>query len=408
MKRLISAAALAMCSGELLGQVAYDFTLVNAILPNAAETYLFDINDNGLAIGTTLGTTPIGTSYVGFSWSPAAGPVQHDLNWPRGINNGATAVASGVVRNVVTGQTWTLPLLPGTYIVPYPGDINDAGVAVGMVQTCNCSNSGGALQIPYVWDAVNGARTISVPGAKGLSRINANNVAIGWVGGNSQPDSFVVDLSTGQYTMMSTVVPDTGPGSVKVYDINDSGVVVGTRAGTGEVYFYGYIYSPVTGAQLLPLPGAPYQQAFTPSALNNAGQIAGQVYILGSPRSCVYDAQHGFRDLNDNAVVAGIPAGFVLMYTSRINNNGWIVGYGLDGTGRYRSFLLRPRSTGSCYANCDGSTRTPVLSANDFQCFMNTFAAGAASANCDGSTSPPVLTANDFQCFLNSFAAGCS
>jgi len=61
----------------------------------------------------------------------------------------------------------------------------------------------------------------------------------------------------------------------------------------------------------------------------------------------------------------------------------------------------------SCYANCDGSTVAPVLTANDFQCFLNAFASGTAYANCDGSTLPPVLTANDFQCFLNAFAAGC-
>jgi hypothetical protein len=29
-----------------------------------------------------------------------------------------------------------------------------------------------------------------------------------------------------------------------------------------------------------------------------------------------------------------------------------------------------------CYANCDGSTVSPVLTANDFQCFLNKFATG--------------------------------
>jgi hypothetical protein len=61
-----------------------------------------------------------------------------------------------------------------------------------------------------------------------------------------------------------------------------------------------------------------------------------------------------------------------------------------------------------CYANCDGSSTSPVLTANDFQCFLNAFAAAETYANCDGSTAVPVLTANDFQCFLNAFAAGCS
>ena len=64
-------------------------------------------------------------------------------------------------------------------------------------------------------------------------------------------------------------------------------------------------------------------------------------------------------------------------------------------------------SAGVCYANCDGSTGSPLLTSNDFQCFLNRFAAGNPYANCDGSTGEPLLTANDFQCFLNAFAAGC-
>ncbi len=61
----------------------------------------------------------------------------------------------------------------------------------------------------------------------------------------------------------------------------------------------------------------------------------------------------------------------------------------------------------ACYANCDGSTTAPLLTANDFQCFLNKYAAGDAYANCDQSTATPLLTANDFQCFLNKFAVGC-
>ena len=61
----------------------------------------------------------------------------------------------------------------------------------------------------------------------------------------------------------------------------------------------------------------------------------------------------------------------------------------------------------NCYANCDLSTGNPALTANDFQCFINSYAAGTSYANCDGSTGNPRLTANDFQCFINAFAAGC-
>ncbi len=69
---------------------------------------------------------------------------------------------------------------------------------------------------------------------------------------------------------------------------------------------------------------------------------------------------------------------------------------------------FRPTGGATCYPNCDHSTSVPALTANDFQCFLNAFAAQDTYANCDHSTSIPLLTANDFQCFLNAYAAGCS
>jgi hypothetical protein len=64
--------------------------------------------------------------------------------------------------------------------------------------------------------------------------------------------------------------------------------------------------------------------------------------------------------------------------------------------------------TPCCLVNCDNSSGSPVLTANDFQCFLDRFAAGDPYASCDGTTAVPSLTPNDFQCFLNAFAAGCS
>ncbi len=61
----------------------------------------------------------------------------------------------------------------------------------------------------------------------------------------------------------------------------------------------------------------------------------------------------------------------------------------------------------TCYANCDGNTTAPLLSASDFTCFLNKFRNSDPYANCDGSTGSPTLTAGDFTCFLNKFRAGC-
>lgn len=61
----------------------------------------------------------------------------------------------------------------------------------------------------------------------------------------------------------------------------------------------------------------------------------------------------------------------------------------------------------TCYANCDGSTVSPVLNALDYQCFLNSFASGSVYANCDGSTGTPRLTPNDFLCYMNHYVTGC-
>ncbi|MBX3376221.1 MAG: hypothetical protein KF678_04375 [Phycisphaeraceae bacterium] len=60
---------------------------------------------------------------------------------------------------------------------------------------------------------------------------------------------------------------------------------------------------------------------------------------------------------------------------------------------------------GHCYPNCDFSTGSPRLTANDFMCFLNAFARRDPYANC---TVDADFNAADFQCFLNKFAAGCS
>jgi hypothetical protein len=58
----------------------------------------------------------------------------------------------------------------------------------------------------------------------------------------------------------------------------------------------------------------------------------------------------------------------------------------------------------NCYANCDLSTRAPVLNVNDFICFVNKFAAKDPYANCSVDA---VIDVNDFNCFLSKSAAGC-
>lgn len=58
----------------------------------------------------------------------------------------------------------------------------------------------------------------------------------------------------------------------------------------------------------------------------------------------------------------------------------------------------------TCGANCDGSTVSPVLTANDFMCYINAIAVQDPYANFDEVCG---WTGNDFQTFLNAYASGC-
>jgi hypothetical protein len=84
-------------------------------------------------------------------------------------------------------------------------------------------------------------------------------------------------------------------------------------------------------------------------------------------------------------------------------SQGILVGGWMPGPTALAEWVPAPQ----CYPNCDCSSETNPLSAADFMCFLQRFAAGDLYANCDNSTTPPVLNVLDFTCFLNRFAAGC-
>jgi hypothetical protein len=98
------------------------------------------------------------------------------------------------------------------------------------------------------------------------------------------------------------------------------------------------------------------------------------------------------------SAVYGQPAGSLAPLHSHGNQ--------LIGQGAGLFMRLGPAAP-TCYANCDCSQATPLLTAQDFACFLQRFAAADPYANCDQSTVHPVLNVGDIACFLRQFAAGC-
>ncbi len=119
--------------------------------------------------------------------------------------------------------------------------------------------------------------------------------------------------------------------------------------------------------------------------------------------------QNAWTPVGGGVTGAGIPpSNFPSVFgMGVINNKLYVAGNFAEVNAAPAAGLAAWTSCPTCYANCDNSTSAPILNVNDFQCFLNRYAAGESYANCDGSTNNPVLNVNDFQCFLNTYAAGC-
>jgi hypothetical protein len=150
-------------------------------------------------------------------------------------------------------------------------------------------------------------------------------------------------------------------------------------------------------------PGTIWSEAFSVYA----GRQAGKIVVGTESRACVWSGTAA--SIEDLSLV--LPPDYYQSGATSVWTDGqtlFVTGLAVThSTGRTHALLWTRPLVGPCYANCDGSTRVPVLNVLDFNCFLNAYTSGAAYANCDQSTAAPVLNVLDFTCFLNRFAAGC-
>ncbi len=185
----------------------------------------------------------------------------------------------------------------------------------------------------------------------------------------------------------------------------------GVTTGSQCTYDTGVTNSGLLTAPPLVLPSVPAGGAITLSfcyALqteNLTGWDKAEVLVNGAPVATMAEAASWTSASINLSTFTGQTVTLAFRFDTGDGAFNTFRGWHID---RVRVTATTSSCTDPCYANCDGSTTTPRLTANDFQCFLNRFAAGESYANCDGSTATPALTANDFQCFMNKYAAGCS
>lgn len=148
--------------------------------------------------------------------------------------------------------------------------------------------------------------------------------------------------------------------------------------------------------------------AFSPSGtLYAVGIIAGGSLYQLSTTTGAATTIGGGSFAGDDQALEFLPDGTALACRAGLRSVNLLTGattlIGASGQTDIRglAFIGAP----ACYANCDGSTASPLLTANDFSCFLNRFVSNDSYANCDGVGG---LTANDFQCYLAAYVVGCS
>ncbi len=240
-----------------------------------------------------------------------------------------------------------------------------------------------------------------------------------------------VRITTGGGTLTSVVTSDAStdwfvipiPAAATAVSIDPDGWILTTAATLSESYRAG----PAKVIQATPTPGATL--ATPPASLSvvfseNVNIPAGAITLVGPsgsvPVTTTYNATTFTATVTPNsplpggatytltapATITSVTGGAALDGELGPVNAPFPTGNGNAGGNASWTFTVQPQAV-PCYANCDGSTDVPVLSANDFACFLTKFRAGDPTANCDGSTDVPALTAADFSCFLAKFRAGC-
>jgi probable HAF family extracellular repeat protein len=139
---------------------------------------------------------------------------------------------------------------------------------------------------------------------------------------------------------LGTLVPD----SSLAWDINDNGQIVGDSG--NWMYSHACLFDATGGENNIDL-GAPDGYLSVACSINNEEQIVGNVHIIGGHpetddyRAYLFDPTGGENNIDLNTLLPQ-GSGWTLTDAYSINDNGWIVGQGINPNGDYHAYLLTP------------------------------------------------------------------
>ncbi len=269
----------------------------------AEESALYDVNDDGLAVGYTYDS-------------------------PGDYRCMQIDIAGGS-PSLIGGESSTCNIAQA---------INASGQIVGM------ATLRGGRQA-FVYDATNGMTDLGFSDESEAEDINDNGVIVGDFITNTT-HSFIYDGGSVSYIEIANSVP---------YGINNSNQIVGEYLDSENDYYVAFLYENSTTTTLPALGGnLTSAMAFN---INNLGQVVGRSYNnAGEETSAVLWENGQVNDLN-TMIPAG--SGWVLGTANDINDRGEITGAGLYG-GQVHAYLLIPQAPADTDTPTATATETPT------------------------------------------------
>lgn len=393
----VSAIALTAGNAQAGGQAfEYELIVVEPQWDGSSGFSIFSkVSDDGVAHGTSTVRIPAPNGYriieETITWSQNEGyRVRPGL---AAFNNRGDEVISSP-----NGQWLTIEFADGTSetIFTFPGDVAIGASVItenGLVAGCSVGQgqiSQGTTCTGYFWTLDRGGVPLRdtglVPAAVNIRSANANGEMVG-ISGNglfANNQAFYFDSRTDEHIPLHPLLVSKGTSGVlsSAEDINDHGVVVGSRNTGFNGNIRGFMWSRDDGVQLLPV------DLSAPRAINNEGVIVGQ--------SLRYIPGEGVANLNDLADTGT----FTIAQARDISDNGVIVGWGRrQGSSIWTAFMLVPLN--GCPADLTGDGNLDFF---DVSAFLNAFSAQdpIADFNADGS-----IDFFDVSDYLQAFNAGC-
>lgn len=266
----------------------------------------------GLAAVALSLTMTLGAGALTGTFAEIAAPVPGGFVSGNDINNAGQVVGTA---DFADGRHAFVRASDGTYteLAGLPGAtwtdadaINDGGDVVG-------SSSGTAV----IWEG--GGAPVDLGSLPGETSSNATDISdSGWIVGNGYDtnQAWYIDPSVGS---VEQIVPVPGATITQVSAINDGGVAVGRVLVAGA--FEPFTWNADDGMSLLAEPSG--EEGFTPTDINDSGQIVGHVFIYAVPDSSYHayllDPADGYRRLAVDGYDSALPHG--------ISDTGFIVGW---------------------------------------------------------------------------------